>query len=328
MNIIRTRFKEFFSLWRNYSFTLAFYNIVWWFCFYTHIPFSYKISTFAIRKKTIWLDKYIKNNYSDIIDKYIGRTQNTEKIEQVYIWVFWGQGEESMPALVKACYKQLTQYNKNVILLTYENIADYIVIEDTVNKKVKSGQISWAYFSDIIRNTILAKYGGLWVDATTWIPQKIPFDTLMEYKFFSPAENSYINSCSVQFWSTLNLNWNGWCMWSNCKDYIIFSFVAEMLTEIAKREKTIPDYVTIDYLIYLGTRLFPCVVTDFKEAKKITCNNRHELAKRMNKPFCLDEYCELIKDNFIFKLSYRTKWKKETAEGVQTFYGRILSGVI
>ena len=58
-----------------------------------------------------------------------------------------------------------------------------------------------------------------------------------------------------------------------------------MLIEIAKKENRIPDYVTIDYLIYLGVRLFPEVEIDLKKSEEITSKNRHELAKRMNKAF-------------------------------------------
>ena len=46
-------------MWRNYGFTSAFYNILWWVCFYIRPPYCNKISTFAINKKTQWLNKKI-----------------------------------------------------------------------------------------------------------------------------------------------------------------------------------------------------------------------------------------------------------------------------
>ena len=195
-------------------------------------------------------------------------------------------------------------------------------------QKVNSGQISWAYFSDIVRNSVLAKNGGLWVDATAWVPKRIPVENFMKYNFISPAEETKLNSRSVRFWSTFDWNWNGWCMWSNSKNYIIFSFVADMLIEITKRENTIPDYVTIDYLIYLAIRLFPDTHKDLEKARDIKCDNRHKLALIMNNPYDNDLYNELIKNNFIFKLSFRAKWDKTTKDGKQTFYGRILKDII
>ena len=328
MNILKIRFKEFFSLWKNYSFTYACYNILWWACFYLRPPLCYKVSTFAINKKTKWLDKYFTRNYKDIIEKFQNWQIDTTPIKKPFIWVFWGQGEAQMPPLVKACYRQLTNYNYNVKLLTNDNIKEYIELPDTVIQKVCCGQISWAYFSDIVRNSILAEYGGMWVDATAWIPKRIPTENFMEYKFISPSEMTAINSRSVRFWSTFEWNWNGWCMWSNCKNYIIFSFVADMLIEIAKKESVIPDYVTIDYLIYLAIRLFPETHQDLEKAKEIQCSNRHKLALMMNEAYDENKYKGLIKDNFIFKLSFRAKWQELTKDGQQTFYGRILNNII
>ena len=328
INIFKTRTKEFFSLWKNYGFIYACYNILWWVCFYTRPPYCNKISTFAINGKTKWLDKYFAKKYNHIIEKYRNTAISGEVITEAIIWVFWGQGETQMPPLVKACYRQLTHHNNNVKLLTNANIRNYIEIPDVVMQKVCNGQISWAYFSDIVRNSVLGKYGGLWVDATAWVPKRIPIERFMEYRFISPAENPEHNSRSVRFWSTFDWNWNGWCMWSNSKNYIIFSFVADMLIEIAKREIVIPDYVTIDYLIYLAIRTFPETHRDLEKAKDIPCANRHRLALMMNETYNHDRYKELIENDFIFKLSFRANWEKTTKDGTETFYGRILKDVI
>jgi hypothetical protein len=64
------------------------------------------------------------------------------------------------------------------------------------------------------------------------------------------------------------------------------------------------------------------------ENQPIECRNRNEFANMMNKPYNADIYRELISTDFVFKLSYRTPWIKETGDGKQTFYGRILSDII
>ena len=328
INILKTRTKEFFSLWKNYSFIYACYNILWWVCFYTRPPFCNRLSTYAIKKKTAWLDKYFKKNYSHILNKYNDYEICSSVITDPKIWMFWGQGETQMPPLVKACYRQLTHYNNNVKLLTNENIKKYIDIPDVVIQKVCNGQISWAYFSDIVRSSVLSKYGGLWVDATVWVPKRIPVEDFLEYRFISPADSPRLNDRSVRFWSTFDWNWNGWCMWSNSKNYIIFSFVADMLIEIAKKETVIPDYVTIDYLIFLAIRTFSQTHEDLERAKDIPCANRHKLATIMNDAYSHNRYKELIENDFIFKLSFRANWNKTTKDGDETFYGRILKDII
>ena len=116
MNTFKIRFKEFFLLWRDYSFIYACYNILWWVCFYTRPPYCNNISTFAINKKTKWLDKYFAKKYNHIIEKYHNVAISGDVITEPKIWVFWGQGEDKMPPLVEACYRQLTHYNENINL--------------------------------------------------------------------------------------------------------------------------------------------------------------------------------------------------------------------
>ena len=65
-----------------------------------------------------------------------------------------------MPVLIKACYKQLTSLNDNVILVTKQNLHEYVDIPREIYYKVESGKLTWAHFSDIIRTTLLAQHGG------------------------------------------------------------------------------------------------------------------------------------------------------------------------
>ena len=325
--ILKTRITEFFSLWKYYSFLYALYNAVWWFCFYTRPPFCYKLSTYAIKKKTAWLDKYIEREYKHIIDKYkkAGITDAGTIIKEPTIWIFWGQGEENMPPLVKACYKQLTRNNCNVTLVTSKNINEFLDLPQEVIDKVNCGKISWAYFSDIIRNSLLTKYGGLWMDATVWAPHKLPIKEFMNYRFFSPGTRIVVNNRTINFWSNFEWSWNGWCLWSNMTNYPIFSFVADMLTEIAIKEEVIPDYVTIDYLIYYAIRSHPTTHKDLEFSQTFNCKNRHTLASIMHEEYNEVQYKELIEDNFFFKLSFRAGWKERTKEGKKTFYGHLIS---
>ena len=117
-------------------------------------------------------------------------------------------------------------------------------------------------------------------------------------------------------------------MWSKSKNDILFSFVSEMLMAIAEREEQWPDYVIQDYLIYYAYKNISGVRDLLEKSKTIHCYNRNELANIMDKEFNEKKYRELIKEDFIFKLSFRAKWQKLTKDGKQTFYGRILEDVI
>ena len=61
------------------------------------------------------------------------------------------------------------------------------------------------------------------------------------------------------------------------------------------------------------------------QSTAISCRNRNKFAGMMSEKFDKKRYKELIENDFAFKLSYRAKWKKQTIDNQQTFYGKILN---
>ena len=320
-------FKEFFLLQKFYGFTPAFYTFVWWINFYIKTPLRFKLSKWALLKKTSWLDKYISIKYTSIISRYKNSTTQSHKIEKPKIWVFWGQGCSNMPVLVNACYTHLKATNENVHLVTNENLNKYLNIPSTILDKVTSGKITWAHFSDLIRMSLLAKYGGLWIDATGWVTGKIPFDKLMERNYYSP--NGYVGNDKkdICFWTSLGVNWSGWCLWTNHTNSTVYSFVRDMLSAMIENEKMTIDYVLIDYLIYYAINNIPGVKDEFDKFKSLPGNNRNHLAMIMGSPYDEKEYQKLCMTDFVFKLSFRTLWSEKTETGETTYYGKLINGL-
>ena len=68
------------------------------------------------------------------------------------IWVFWWQGQEAMPKLVKDCYISLLENaHRRVILVTKDNYSEYTTLQEHEVAAFESGKISIAHFSDIVR---------------------------------------------------------------------------------------------------------------------------------------------------------------------------------
>lgn len=92
------------------------------------------------------------------------------------LWILWLQGFANAPELVKRCLQSWMHYNPdwNIICLDTSNL--HLYVDYPYN-----GLISLNHYSDVIRALLLFKYGGLWVDATTfcnrslndWLPQYI-----------------------------------------------------------------------------------------------------------------------------------------------------------
>lgn len=89
------------------------------------------------------------------------------------IWFCWFQGLENAPDIVKECYKSLKDnLDRKIVVLTDENIKEYVDFPDYILKKYKKGIITKTHFSDLLRLELLTRYGGTWIDATVLCTRK------------------------------------------------------------------------------------------------------------------------------------------------------------
>lgn len=295
-----------------YSCHFGFWSLVWWIGNYCSKLSGWKNT--ASQKKKVWLWQYFEKGYSDIIQQYNSSMQEQSEVHDFCIWVFWAQGKDNMPALVRACYDNLLlrAQDARVVLLTLENLKQYLDLPVSVCNSLDNGMIGYTHLSDIIRHSLLAKYGGLWIDATVWVTKELPVPTLKDLPFFSAKvvdRQSY---------------WVGYLLGGSKLNSSLFCFVRDMMIAFCVREKYWPDYLVQDCLIDYAFNHFPVV----REAM-LSCpdNNprRSDLWIRMNKPFDEEEYKRITKDNWMFKLSYKS-YLVPKVNGELSFYGAMISG--
>ena len=95
------------------------------------------------------------------------------------IWLFWNTGLEQAPEIVKTCYQSIKKYaGRQVVLLTENNVQNYINMPDYLNEKLKSGVLPLAIYTDLMRVALLEHYGGTWMDATILLTDEIPQEIL------------------------------------------------------------------------------------------------------------------------------------------------------
>lgn len=153
---------------------------------YTYFPlifYDFIIGeTFYMCPPSVWeyFPKYtyaLKHKLPDNL-KPNGRYQNC-------VWTLWLQGEENAPPIVKTCFKSIRNYigNRRLIILDEKSIDKYVSIPGDIVEKRKKGIISAAMFSDLVRYCLLYKYGGLWLDATVLLTNKLPAK-ILDSNFF------------------------------------------------------------------------------------------------------------------------------------------------
>lgn len=94
---------------------------------------------------------------------YIQSADETEGNNSGIIWVFWWQGFNNMPPIVRQCVKSIKNNsgNHSVIIVSKENIYKYTNISQNIFDELFKGNMTITHFSDIVRFNLLSNHGGL-----------------------------------------------------------------------------------------------------------------------------------------------------------------------
>ena len=80
----------------------------------------------------------------------------------------------------------MLKYKKNheVILVTMDNVKEYVDIPKQIYHLASEGKISITHLSEVVREHILYQQGGIWMDATLYMAA--PFDvSIYQYEYYS-----------------------------------------------------------------------------------------------------------------------------------------------
>ena len=268
---------------------------------------------------------FIEKEFRGIIEKYnkapvspavAEMAEMPEKSKtDANIWIFWWQGYENAPVLVKKC---IDSVRKNagthpVILLTKDNWQSYADIPEYIIKKVSDGNISLTHFSDILRMVLLAEHGGLWLDATIFVSRTIP-----DYCFTLPYFSIHYKNSSSKI---ARGRWTGFCQGAR-KNSIIHSFCRDIFFEYWKKYVRLADYFLIDYTMLCGYKNIPA----FKQlVDSLPFNNEgiKELDLHFSDTYSKEKYESILNTSVFFKLNWKRNYKTEN-NGQKTFYSCFL----
>lgn len=174
------------------------------------------------------------------------------------IWIYWKQGVDNAPPIVKKCIASVKHYSaQEVIILTDKNYREYIKFPHYIMNRIKNGNMSTAAFSDLLRFSLLAHYGGTWIDATVMFTDKLP-EYVTEGEIFAfhdsfgliqnPAELSvwllHGNKGNSLFIKTRNIVYEYWKRESYVIEYLLPNII---LTMVYEENPEYMSYVNSDY---------------------------------------------------------------------------------
>lgn len=115
------------------------------------------------------IKKKLEKTYKSSIDSFMKDFKNDlDHIPSNKVWICWFQGLDQAPDLVIQCIDSLKKNlpNKEIIIITADNMQNYVDFPEFIYDKWKNGQITHTHMTDLLRLELLIKYGGTWIDST------------------------------------------------------------------------------------------------------------------------------------------------------------------
>ena len=131
-----------------------------------------------------YLRKYVRGKYITSSQHSLAQVGYNDTIpsnkgeNNIYLplWQYWESKDGSVPPLVQACLNSVEKYRGKCqrILLTPENVKEYVDIPQIFWDLKEKGKIKTAFFSDILRTCLLIQHGGIWIDSTVLLTEELP----------------------------------------------------------------------------------------------------------------------------------------------------------
>ena len=222
-------------------------NLFGWCCKYINVV-----------KKKILLP-YFNEIYDPLIkkyDKFYDYSLLEKEIPKI-IWIFWWQGDYQANRLVKCCIDRLKQFNFDLRILSKDNIAEYVDVSD-VYPLYERGALRMAALADVVRFRLLAKYGGIWLDASVFVLDEEFLDSVVEHGcFYSGHFKNY------PFWK--NISGGKWTSYflASCPENPLMEYCADAFVYCLNLHGKQIDYIIIDYTMataYMNIPFFKTMI--------------------------------------------------------------------
>lgn len=232
-----------------------------------------------------------------------------------YVWVCWWQGADQAPDLVKACINSQKRYlpdEAELVIITQDNYRDYVDFPQWLLDKVDDGRVTLTTFSDIIRASLLYKYGGVWLDSTILLTERMPSDC-WDYDIFTVREMRYC----LPF------------MGGN-PGQEFYQFLMEGFFYYYHNYESTKYYLLVTYLLDIAMNTYPDIWEKYdKLPEKSTgidnIDNFDSLSYHMHETYTPEAYHKYMEGTYIHKLQRRFERFGESIHKIDNIYHHILS---
>lgn len=246
------------------------------------------------------------------------RSMPADQMEPIPVWALWWDGLENAPECVKVCVasqrKYFTAPEYAYRLLTKDNYAQYATLDPAVMKRFQEDALSLTHLSDVLRCSLLAENGGLWMDATLYMTgplnrQDLSGELFTNRKTINPENLRRIVAGGR--WSVYMLQ--------TAPGNPLMCFLREAFARYWENYREAIDYYLFDYLIDTAWRRFPEVR---RMMEKVPINNEHifDLYAIRNEVYDPRRVQPILNENCVHKFSYKDSYDTVSRNGRMTIW--------
>jgi len=293
----------------------------------------------------------LKKDFRKIIKRYAKKDDYDTALIGDKIWTCWWHGENNAPPLIKRCLESIRKNagGREVIVIDRDNISQYIDMPGHIMEKHEAGLMTTTHFSDILRFSLLAEHGGLWLDATMFCFRPIP-DSIWKMPLYSlryfekhttPTAREQAETIPTATVGDSGSNGGreneiGYLLYwvtfaiGGQKGHPLFCFSRDMLVAYWEKYSTLIHYLLVCYPMRLAYRTVDKVKRD---ADAIPSYTTDSLELRWifdaGRAYDQNEIDALANsDALFFKLSFKDKFEEYTPNGEETAYKRFIDGTM
>ncbi|WP_433791967.1 capsular polysaccharide synthesis protein [Actinoplanes sp. CA-252034] len=226
------------------------------------------------------------------------------------IFVYWAQGFEVAPPVVRACLAALRANNpgSRVHELSLANIGAYVDVPEDLAAALEGDHY---HFSDLLRMLLLEKFGGIWVDAACLVTEPL-----------RPHIDRALAKGSVFAFTYTGPYLVNWFLASRPDSYVMHLWRAASFLWWEKRGEIV-DVLLHHHVFEMLHRLDDRFRTEWDAGLRLNATPPHALQSVLLRPYDPEMFQTITEGAFVHKLRHQTP---AAAGGSESYLARIIRG--
>ena len=250
---------------------------------------------------------YLKKKYKNWLQKQNIDLSFNKQNDTKIIWWCWFQGEENAPLICKQCLASIRKYlpDYEIKVITDENMFSLINVPSYVEKKYKDGLITKTHLSDILRVCLLSEYGGVWIDSTVLLTDKI-YDLIENPLFYFKNYDRGNDAICASSWFL-----------SAAKDHPLIQLLRDFLFLYWKDNDVLIHYYLFHFFLKILVDKFPVYNETIPSFSNIP---PHILQKEQYNKYTEKRFEQIMKISRVHKLDRRVDLSQEIIKDTNLDY--------